>query len=139
MIEKAIKIIMTSFNGKVDKGGHSYIRHLERVANNFHTYDYIITALLHDLLEDCPEWSEQKLRLEFPFPIVDAVVCLTKLNNEHYDDYINRVKSNRISLLVKIADLKDNMDITRLKKITDKDIERLKKYHKTWLELSSLV
>ena len=44
-----------------------------------------------------------------------------------------------ISVVVKIADLKDNMDITRLKEITYKDIERLKKYHRTWIELNEFI
>ena len=33
---------------------------------------------------------------------------------------------------IKLYDLKDNMDITRLKKITDEDVNRLKKYHKAF-------
>lgn len=140
-IVKARNIIEISFKDKFDKGGEPYKNHLFRVAKNFSDIDdnLIIIGLLHDLLEDCPEWTESDLRVEFDSDIVDAVVCLTRKKLESYEDYINRIKSNRMSLMVKIADLKDNMDITRLKKITDKDVERLKKYHKTWLELSSLV
>ena len=54
-------------------------------------------------------------------------------------DYLNRVKSNELALKVKISDLEDNMDIKRLNILTDKDCERLKKYHKAWIELTNFV
>ena len=139
MISKANKIIQGAFKDKFDKGGEPYIYHLNRVARKFEGTNNIVVSLLHDLLEDCPEWNEEKLKLEFPSKIVDAVVCLTKVKGESYLDYLNRVKSNEIALKVKISDLEDNMDIKRLKILTDKDCERLKKYHKAWLELTNLV
>ena len=135
MISKANKIIQQAFTGKVDRGGEPYVYHLNRVARKFRNTNNIVVSLLHDLLEDCPEWDEEKLRLEFPDEIVDAVVCLTKVNGEPYVDYLNRVKSNDTALLVKISDLEDNMDIKRLNILTDKDFERLKKYHEAWTEL----
>jgi (p)ppGpp synthase/HD superfamily hydrolase len=139
MISKANKIIQEAFKHKVDKGGEPYVYHLNRVARRFEGTNNIVISLLHDLLEDCPEWSEQKLRLEFPEKIVDAVVCLTKIKGESYLDYLNRVKSNEMALRVKISDLEDNMDIKRLNILTDKDCERLKKYHKAWIELTHFV
>ena len=137
MISKANKIIKEAFKYKIDRGGEPYIYHLYRVARKFENTNNIVVSLLHDLLEDCPEWNEEKLRLEFPSEIVDAVVCLTKIKGESYLDYLNRVKSNEISLKVKISDLEDNMDIKRLNILTDKDCERLKQYHKAWIELNS--
>lgn len=139
MISKANKLIEDAFKDKFDKGGEPYIYHLNRVARKFEGVDNIVVSLLHDLLEDCPEWTEQRLRLEFPGKIVDAVVCLTKIKGESYLDYLNRVKSNEIALKVKISDLEDNMDIKRLNHLTDKDCERLKKYHRAWVELTQLV
>lgn len=139
MINKALKIIEQAFNDKTDKGGYSYISHLKRVSVWFHHEEYVVVSLLHDLLEDCPEWDEKTLRLEFSSKIVDAIVCLTKIKGEPYSSYLNRVKSNEISIRVKIKDLEDNMDIKRLKEITDKDLKRLQKYHKAWLELTNLV
>ena len=136
-IQKSNEIIKESFKGKVDKGGQPYINHLYRVSYKFRSENLIVVSLLHDLLEDCSEWDEEKLRYEFPTIIVDAIVCLTKIKGEPYSDYINRVKSNGISLKVKISDLEDNMDIKRLMELTDKDFKRLQKYHKTWLELTS--
>lgn len=59
-------------------------------------------------------------------------MTLLDLRNKNYFDFIQRSKANTIGHRVKIADLKDNMDITRLNELTDKDIERLKKYHQAY-------
>ncbi len=140
---KAYNIVKEAFKDKLDKGGNPYMNHLRKVAILCPDYTlekgYTTVALLHDLLEDCEDWSEDRLRNEFSKDVCDAVVCLTKVKHEKYSDYIERVKSNPIAIIVKIADLKDNMDITRLKEIRDKDIERLKKYHRTWIELNEFI
>lgn len=139
MIDKAIEITEKSFKGKKDKGGADYVNHLYRVADKFQGIDNKVVALLHDLLEDCEEWNEEKLRKEFNTDVCDAVVCLTKVLNEPYDKYIERVKSNRIATLVKIADLEDNMDVKRLNELDDFCLKRLQKYHRTWKELVSFL
>lgn len=138
---KAREIVTNAFKGKLDKGGKPYLTHLLRVSQNFEACtDEEIVALLHDLLEDCPEWTEERLREEFSDEIVDAVICLTKKPGEYYDVYIKRVKTNLIAVRVKIADLEDNMDIKRLSKpLTHKDWERLKKYHDTWIKLKEFI
>lgn len=130
MLEKANQIVYESFKDKKDLGGYSYLLHLRRVADKFKNEKWHITAMLHDLLEDCPEWNEERLRQEFPKEICDAVICLTKLKGEEYDFYLQRVKSNDIARLVKIEDLKDNMNVSRLNELTDKDVARLRKYIK---------
>lgn len=133
--EKALDIVSEAFKGKKDKGGNDYIWHLKAVSDKFINKDYKTVALLHDLLEDCSEWNINRLRLEFPKHICDCVVILTKIKWETYSEYIERVKKDRICIEVKIADLEHNMDLTRLKEITDKDLKRMAKYHETWLEL----
>ena len=135
---KAVRIIEHEFKYKTDKGGKPYIEHLHRVSSRFRNRKHRIVGLLHDLVEDCENWNEDKLRAEFSDYICDAVICLTKKKHETYLDYLERVKSNNIAVEVKIADLEDNMDIKRLKEITDKDIVRIRKYHKAWVELTSL-
>jgi hypothetical protein len=40
-------------------------------------------------------------------------------------------------MLVKSADLRHNTDIRRLKGVTEKDIERVAKYHKFYLEIQA--
>lgn len=153
----AKSIAQKSFVDKVDKAKKPYINHLlfvEKciidmflgisemskdtkvlsVYKNSIFFGYItemelrIIALLHDLLEDCKCWTKESLLCLFSKEIVDAIVALTKLSNETYYCYIDRVLKNERALIVKYFDLKHNMDITRLNEITTDDIIRLKNY-----------
>ena len=129
--ELAFKIIEYAFRFKKDLSGEPYSNHLKRVSGKFDGETKIV-AILHDLLEDCEEWNEDALRALFWKDIVDSIVAITKVEGEGYEDYILRVSKNSMATRVKIADLKDNMDITRLKKISEKDAERLRKYLKSY-------
>lgn len=138
MIEKAYEIISLAFAEKTDKAGEPYIFHLRRVASNFSDDGYLfVIALLHDLFEDCEEWNYERLLDEFPISICNAVKALTKVEGENYESYIHRVAGNEWARRVKLADLRDNMDLTRLRrKITQKDLDRVAKYHAAYLLLS---
>lgn len=143
MTRKAFDIVFIAFEGKVDKAGKPYISHLMRVANGVLGNSLIresltVIGLLHDLLEDT-DWTEEDLRKEFPDYIVDAVVSLTKVDGISYEDYIDGVMANELATYVKLSDLKDNMDVTRLKELGDYEIKRLKKYHKTYIKLSDKI
>lgn len=140
-LETAELIVKQSFRGKTDRAGRPYIEHLERVkdwiVNDYpNRTDLHCIALLHDLLEDCPEWNEKVLRYFFSDRIVDAVVALTRKPEQNYDDYINQLDGSYDARLVKIRDLKDNMNITRLPKIDGNDWLRLQKYHKAYIFLT---
>lgn len=136
---KASIIVTEAFKGKKDLVGKPYLYHLYEVANYFDsgTKEYII-GLLHDLLEDCPEWTEERLLSEgFPKEIVDAVVALTHKEGDSYEEYIHQLKKNELAIKVKISDLKHNTNIFRFWELTDKDIERLKKYHNAFKILTA--
>ncbi len=136
MKDLAFKIIKKAFDGKTDKGGHPYIDHLKRVSDNCPDIGDVKTvALLHDLLEDCPEWSAKALRTFFTDDVVDSVIALTQGAGQSYKDYIGQVLENEWATIVKRHDLKDNMDITRLTELTQKDFDRLKKYHEAYLRI----
>lgn len=119
LTQKAFDIVVKEFDGVKDKGGKPYIGHLIRVANgvplgnNDIVEKLTAVGLLHDLIEDT-KWTEKDLRKEFPDDVVDAVVALTKVDGENYDQYVQRVMANELAIRVKISDLKDNMDVTRL-------------------------
>lgn len=143
-VELANEIVRSAFRTKKDLNNVPYLHHCLTVAQNAvelnssrpystgATNDECqIVGILHDLLEDCPEWTEGALRDLFDENIVDAIVAITKLpNSESYDEYIARVGENHIARIVKIADLEHNMDITRFRSFSDVDIERLSKYHR---------
>jgi guanosine-3',5'-bis(diphosphate) 3'-pyrophosphohydrolase len=130
--EEALKIVGKAFEGLKDKGGEDYERHLWRVARNV-PKRLMVPAVLHDLLEDCPEWNPEKLLAAgLSKEDLDLVLLLTRHKGLTYDGYINSISTNKDAVIIKLADLRDNMNITRLQEITDKDIERLKKYHKSY-------
>jgi guanosine-3',5'-bis(diphosphate) 3'-pyrophosphohydrolase len=138
MVEKAYNIILEAFADKFDKAGEPYIFHLKRVANPFKEDEMLYTiALLHDILEDCPDWNIDRLKDIFHLRVCMAVESLTKIEGEKYDDYLYRVVSNDDARKVKISDLKDNMNLCRFKrKLTEKDLTRVAKYHDAYLFLS---
>lgn len=139
MLQKATQIATKAHEEQFDKSGMPYIAHVMRVMEAGKSVDEKIVGVLHDIVEDT-DWTFEKLEEEgFPTHIVDAIRCLTKTSeDEHYDEFIKRVQANPLAVRVKINDLTDNMDIRRLSTISDKDIDRLRKYHKAYKQLSSL-
>ena len=62
----------------------------------------------------------------------DCIVELVEYNNT-----LSISKKAKITRIVKMSDLYHNMDLTRLDKITDEDLQRVKKYHKAYKYLSN--
>ena len=138
MLIKAIQIAVSAHKEQVDKSGQPYILHLIRVMDAGETEQEKICGVLHDLIEDT-DWTFEKLENEgFSEEIISALKCVTRQENEDYDIFIDRIKTNRLAIKVKLNDLRDNMDITRLFRITEKDRERLNKYLKAYQELKCI-
>jgi (p)ppGpp synthase/HD superfamily hydrolase len=118
-----------------DKAGAPYILHPLRMMLRMSSETEMIAAILHDVVEDT-DWTLDKLRQAgFSEEVVQVVECLTHRDQETYDEFIARVRTNAIASTVKLADLEDNMDMRRLRTLTEKDAERLHKYHRAWLAL----
>ncbi|MBR5804102.1 MAG: phosphohydrolase [Bacteroidaceae bacterium] len=135
-LERAIQIATEAHHGQVDKAGNDYILHPLRVMELGNSLEEKIVGVLHDVVEDT-NWTFERLADEGFSPIIlDALRCVTKLSeNEPYDHFISRVQANPLATAVKLNDLSDNMDIRRLKTLTEKDFIRLQKYHKAYWRL----
>lgn len=135
-LERAIQIATEAHRGQVDKAGNDYILHPLRVMELGNSLEEKIVGILHDVVEDT-DWTFERLADEGFSPIVlDALRCVTKLSeDEPYDHFISRVQANPLAIAVKLNDLSDNMDIWRLKTLTEKDFIRLQKYHKAYWRL----
>jgi (p)ppGpp synthase/HD superfamily hydrolase len=130
MLEKALKIATEAHKGQVDKAGKAYILHPLRVAEKLEREDEKVVALLHDVLEDTP-WTLEGLREEgFKGEVLEALDLLTKRDGQEYWDYLAGVKGQELARKVKLADLADNMDLGRLREVSDKDLKRQEKYAK---------
>lgn len=130
MTKKAILFAYNAHYGQFDKSGIPYILHPFHVAESMRDEDSTTVALLHDIIEDTKYNKEDLINAGFPNYIVDAVVALSRRSNESYMDYIRRVKRNNIAKAVKLADLEHNSDLSRIDKITEDDLKRVKKYNK---------
>lgn len=112
-LERAIAIAAEAHEGQLDKAGKPYILHPLRVMLAVPPYAKEC-AVLHDVVEDCPEWSFDRLGEEgFHWVMLSALDAVTKRKGEAYDAYLERVASDPIAIEVKLADLRDNLDGSR--------------------------
>lgn len=134
MLNKAIRIVAEAFDGKYDKGGKPYFMHCYHVMMQMDQSDEELCciALMHDLIEDT-DWTLAKVReLGFSERVCRALDFLTHYERTTYDNYITGISYNEDARIVKLADLRHNSDITRMKGLTKKDFERLEKYHRAY-------
>lgn len=104
------------------------IQHPLYVASQVKTEQEKAVALLHDVLEDSDITAADLLAYGLSNEVVTAVQTLTKKKGQSYQDYLEKVKSNNLARVVKLADLKHNSDLSRLKTVSNTDYERVKKY-----------
>ena len=137
MLARAERICMEAHEGQLDKGGAPYYLHPFTVARNCETEEQKIVALLHDVMEDNPRYTPAYfIEQGFGSEIVEALVTITHREDESYDDYIGRIKTNALARAVKIQDLIHNSDLSRLKTVTEADLARAEKY-KHYIEVLS--
>ena len=129
LTKKAINIAYNAHMGQFDFFGIPYIFHPMHLAEQMDTEEECVVAILHDVVEDTDVTIEE-LEKDFTTQIIDAIKLLTHDKSVDYMDYINNLKANPIAKKVKLADLKHNSDLTRLDKITEKDLIRNEKYKK---------
>ncbi len=126
--------------GQFDKGGNPYILHTLAVMYLVDSDDLEVKMMCvgHDLIEDTDTTYKELKDMGFSDRVIDGIRAVTKVPGETYDEYKNKVKCNRDAVLVKMADLKHNSDISRLKGLRQKDFDRMAKYMAFYAELSDL-
>lgn len=125
---KAREFALAHHGAQVDKAGKPYSGHLERVAARVQLPEAQVIAWLHDTIEDTGA-SYEELAREFGEDTAQAVRTLTHRENEAYMDYIMRVRDVPVARAVKIADLIDNSNLSRLSVVTRRDVARQAKYN----------
>lgn len=131
-IRRAFEIARAAHAKQVDKAGVDYINHPLTVAANVgENFSAIIVALLHDVVEDTGKTFDE-LRREVPLTDEEfaALKLLTHDEKIPYLDYVKRIATNKLATKVKLADLRHNSDITRIKNPAAKDFERVEKYRR---------
>ncbi len=120
----AIKWAVEAHEGQLDKAGKPYIDHPKAVAawiqqkyagqpwpyREFNLEDLMISAWLHDVVEDCDVTLDE---IERGFgPIVRAIVdgvTRRKPSGETYRTFVKRAKQHPGSRMLKLADLHHNL------------------------------
>ena len=129
-LERAIEIAVNAHKGVTDKGGNPYIVHPLRVMMSLKSDNEKIVGVLHDVVEDAEDWDFERLQEEgFSKEVLDALRSVTKTSEEEdYNEFVQRALTNEIARAVKIADIRDNLDVTRIGELRQKDMNRLNKY-----------
>jgi len=127
---RAIEIAAKAHAEQVDKAGEPYILHPLRLMLRMATEAERITAVLHDVVEDSGFTLDDLIAEGFAREIVHAVDALSKREGEDYMQFVRRASEDPIARRVKRADLEDNLNLTRIRKLTDRDLERVLRYHR---------
>lgn len=143
------KFVEKKFENITDKAGSEYINHLMRVRDgifdiyHFKNHDEKVTAIcaayLHDIFEDTDVTEEEvKDKCDVTDDVIEIVKLLTRDKNDTYMQYIEKLSTNKMARIIKLADLRDNMDITRYPVLKDEVFSLLKRYHKAYNFLISI-
>lgn len=127
IVDRARHLAICAHSGQVDKAGHPYILHVRRVAAAVAgDPNAEAVAWLHDCMEDAP-WTEEKIHCNFPSEVSLAVAALTRWRGHSAGWYYDNVRANPLALRVKLADIADNADETRLALLDTKTAARLRR------------
>jgi len=134
-LERAIEIAAKAHSGQVDKAGQPYVLHPLRLMLAVRTPHERMAAVLHDVVEDTAITLSDLAREGFPSEVLAAVQSLTKLPGESRIEAAHRAAANSIARTVKLADVTDNMDLSRIANPSERDFARLKEYEQVRLVL----
>lgn len=139
LLDKMLVMATNAHHGQFDRGGKPYILHCLKVMHNLKSDDEELQciALGHDIIEDTNTTYVELREAGFTDRIIEGIRRMTKQPGQTYDEYKEQIFRSKDAMLVKMADLQHNSDIRRLKGVTQKDIDRMAKYHRFYLEIRS--
>ena len=137
LLENCIALAVKAHEGQQDKSGRPYILHPLHLMAQMDTDEEMMTAVLHDVVEDTGYTLADLRDMGLPEPVILALGLLTHDKEAaSYDEYVMQLKPNPIARKVKMADLRHNMDIRRLNSVGEKEAARLEKYRRAWAYLN---
>lgn len=141
MLDKMLVLAINAHRGQFDKAGAPYILHPLKVMHYLKSEDEELQciALGHDVVEDTKTTYQDLRDVGMSERVISGIKALTKIPGETHQEYKDRVFANVDAMHVKMADLRHNSDIRRLKGITEKDIARITKYHAFYVELQTKI
>ncbi|GAB3875666.1 phosphohydrolase [Kibdelosporangium lantanae] len=134
-LDDAIRIAKEAHGTQVDKSGRPYIGHPIRVMGKVDGNHEKMAAVLHDVIEDTHVTAEDLRKAGCPEPVVTSVIALSKTKGEPMPDYLARVATDPVAVVVKRADIADNSDPLRMSALPVETQERLRVKYADALEL----
>lgn len=145
LIAQAFELAVHAHATQTDKGERPYIGHILRVAGEAaltatpdHCEETIMTALLHDVVEDADVTLDDLRQLGFPEDVVTAVGLVSKPDDPNGMDtaqYLGAIKQNPLALTVKRADITDNTDPRRAELLDEATKERFRRKYSEYLKI----
>ena len=137
MLRDMIQLMYLAHSGQYDKSGKPYFYHPLTVMQKLSIEDdeLLMIAVGHDLFEDTTVTAESLAKAGFSTRVIDGITALTKQKGQSYEEYKTQVFQSKDAMLVKLADLEHNMDLTRLSTISYADLIRWEKYRKFRVEI----
>ena len=141
ILARAIALAAQAHQDQTDKAGRPYILHTLKVMHYLRSDDdeLMSIAVLHDIIEDTNVTYDDLRNAGMSQRIIVGVAAMTKQRGQTPAEYLDQVLANPDAVRVKMADLRHNSDIRRLKGVTQKDIERIEKYNRMYEELKQHV
>ena len=133
-VEAAKALAFQMHEGQADKAGLPYVTHPQRVAARLESPEARVVGWLHDTVEDTP-LTLAEIEARFGPETAAAVDAISRREDESWKHYIGRVKANPMARQVKISDLIDNSNLSRIPRVTMKDVKRQAKYNRALAEL----
>lgn len=118
MLQKAIDFARRALEGQKSENGEPYINHSIRIMDQMDTEMEKTVAILHDVLEDSSCSIYDLKELGMPREVIDCVEQLTRKNDMTYFEYIDDIATNDICTKIKLAEVDDNQDINRVRKLS---------------------
>jgi (p)ppGpp synthase/HD superfamily hydrolase len=136
-LNKAIILSAKIHSGKKGRNNEPAVLHPIRVMNQMKSNKGKIVGVLHDVVETEKISIDDLAAQGFGKSVCKTVDALSRRKWEKYDDYINRLKKNKLAIKVKLEDLIDNYS-RRLsnKKKSKIDLKKIKKYEKAYKSLT---
>ena len=137
--KRAMRIAYQAHKDQVDKTGMPYIFHPFHLAEQMSDETSVCVALLHDVVEDTDITFDELTEMGISENVISSIRILTHDKAVPYADYIDAIKNSgdKVAIMVKLADLRHNSDLTRFELIEDNAIASSERYIAAIKELST--
>ncbi len=125
---QAMVLCFAAHKNQSDKSGVPYVFHPIHLAEQMPDEYTTVTALLHDVVEDTDYTLDDLRNMGYPEAVISALSLLTHEDGTPYMEYVAAIRENPIARTVKLADLRHNSDLTRLRVVDDAALARVAKY-----------